>query len=248
MENVALFLPPYLQSIGYCNLPGIRELARRAMTVTPETIHHDSNWAAWRGILEYVSCVEYAREQIKGLPVGQAIGCVDVVPARYHSASLVFFAQATLDNLAVWSNARLNLEAKGSDCAFHKSKFNQALAARVPSVARSIQPSEPFVEKLESYRQEWIHRIVGGARVCSDKSPSDRGALIQIMVPINPSIGNYEHDQKAYLRAIARTRTKNGGRWLYPVAEFANEIADALRTFLLAFLVAALAEPLFSIT
>jgi hypothetical protein len=35
---------------------------------------------------------------------------------------------------------------------------------------------------------------------------------------------------------------------LYPVAEFANEIADALRTFLLAFLVAALAEPLFSIT
>ena len=248
MDKVALFLPPHLQTLGYANLPGIRELADRAMTVTAEAIHQDSAWSAWRGILEYVSCVEYAREQIIGIPIGRAIGSVDVVPARYHSASLVFFSQATLDNLAVWSTARLNLDARGSDCAFHKSKFNPALAARVPNVATSIQPSAPFVAKLESYRQEWIHRLAGGARVFSDRSPSDPGAQIQIMVPINPSVGGYEHDPKAYLRAIARTRTNNGGRWLYPVAEFADELADGLKAFLLAFLVAALAEPLFSTT
>jgi hypothetical protein len=248
MDKELLFLPPYLQTLGYANLPGIRELADRAVIVTTEAIQHESAWSAWRGILEYVSCVEYARGLLKGLPIGRAIGSVDVVPARYHSASLVFFAQATLDNLAVWSSTRLNLDARGSDCAFHKSKFNQALAARVPNVAASMQLHAPFVVKLESYRQEWIHRLAGGARVFSDKSPSEPDAEIQIMVPINPSIGQYEHDPNAYLRAVARTRTNNGGRWLYPVAEFADELADALKAFLLAFLVAALAEPLFSTT
>jgi hypothetical protein len=248
MKKAALFLPPYLQTLDYANLPGICELADRAMTVTVEAIHCDSAWSAWQGIFDYVSCVEYARENIKGMPVGGAIGSVDVVPARYHSASLVFFAQATLDNLAVWSNSRLNLDVKGSDCAFHKSKFKQALAAKVPSMATALEASEPFFLKLESYRQEWIHRLAGGARVVSDMVPSALDAQFQIMVPINAADGGHEHDPKAYLKAIARTRTNHGGRWLYPVAEFADEFTDSLKAFLGAFLVAALAEPLFSTT
>ena len=246
MDEEQLFLPPYLQSRGYAALPELRELAGRAVTVTAEAIQHDVVWAPWRGILEYLCCVEHAREVLKGLPTGRAIGSVDVVPARYHSASLVFFAQATLDNIAIWSTKRLKLAVKGSDCAFHKSKFNLALGKSVPNVAASAQIHEPFIKKLESYRQEWIHRLTGGANIYSDRTPSEPDANVQIMVPINPSIGQHEHDPQAYVKAVARTRTKNGGKWLYPVEEFADEMADGLKAFLISFLAAALAEPRFS--
>lgn len=248
MDETQLFLPPYLQSLGYAALPELRELAGRAVTVTAEAIQHDAVWGPWRGILEYLCCVEHARELLRGLPKGHAIGSADVVPARYHSASLVFFAQATLDNVAVWSSNRLQLAVKGSDCAFHKSKFNLALGEVVPNVAASAQIHEPFIKKLECYRQEWIHRLTGGANIYSDKSPSEPGANVQIMVPINPSIGQHEHEPQAYVKAVARTRTKNGGKWLYPVEEFADEMADGLKAFIISFLAAALAEPRFSLT
>jgi hypothetical protein len=246
MDKETLLLPPYLQSLGYATFPQVRELSDRAMTVTADAIQHDIVWSPWRGIFEYVCCVEYAREMLKALPTGPAIGSVNVVPARYHSASLVFFAQATLDNVAVWASRRLNLDVKGSDCALHKSKFNQALAARTLTVAASVQHHAAFIAKLKSYRQEWIHRLSGGALVFSDKSSSEPGAKIEIMVPINPSVGQFEHDPKAYVRAVERTRTNNGGRWLYPVAEFADELTNGLKGFLLAFLAAALADQIFS--
>ncbi len=109
MDNAQLLVPPYLQMLGYADLPEIRKLANRALTVTPDGINHDPIWISWRGLLEYVCCVEHAREMIKRLPTGHAIGSVDVIPAQYHSAALVFFAQATLDNLAVWSSQYLHL-------------------------------------------------------------------------------------------------------------------------------------------
>ncbi len=127
-------------------------------------------------------------------------------------------------------------------------KFNLALRKSVPIVAASAELHRPFITKLESYRQEWIHRLTGGANIYNDKSPSEPDANVQIMVPINPSIGQHEHDPKAYVKAVARTRTKNGGKWLYPVEEFADEMADGLKAFLVSFLAAALAEPRFSAT
>ena len=245
MDPTLLLLPAYLHSLGYADHPSIRELARRAVSVSAEAIQHDAVWSTWRGIFEYLSCVEYARISIKALPVGRAIGSVDIVPARYHSASLVFFAQATLDNLAVWTSGRLKTEIKGSECAFHKAKFRQALSVYAPAAAKSVQDHEAFVVKLESYRQEWIHRLAGGAQLFSDKAPSEPSATIQIMVPINPSIGQHLQNPESYLRAIARTRTNNGGRWLYPVDEFAEEMGNGLKSFVLVYLEAALAEPCF---
>ena len=247
MDKELLLLPPYLQTLDYASFPQIRELAHRAITKTPEAIQYDSIWSPWRGIFDYVCCVEHAREMLKSLPTGHAIGSVDVVPARYHSASLVFFAQATLDNLAVWTSGRLKFDVKGSDCAFHKSSFAQALSARVPAVAGSIKAHEPLVAKIEVYRQEWIHRLTGGAQIYADKFPSEPDAKIQIMVPINPSIAQPWQNTKAYVKAVARTRTNNGGKWLYPVVEFADELTDGLKALLLAFLDAALAEPLFAV-
>lgn len=249
MDAEQLFLPPFLQSLGYSTLPELRELAGRAVvTETAERVLYSAVWEPWRGILEYLCSVEYAREMLKGLPKGRAIGSLNVVPARYHAASLVFFAQATLDNVAVWSSKRLALDIKGSDCAFHKSKFNLALKENVPVVAAAAQIHGPFIAKLERYRKEWIHRHTGGAQIYSDKSLSEPDAHIQIMVPIDPAIGQFQHDYPAYVKAVARTRTNNGGKWLYPVEEFADEITDGLKTFLISFLAAALAEPRFSAT
>lgn len=245
MESEALFLPPYLQSIGYAGFAPFRELASRATTITDKAITEDPAWPPWRGILEYVCCVEHAREMLKNLPTGHALGSADVLPARYHSASLVFFAQATLDNIAVWSSKRLQLSIKGSDCAFHKSKFNAEFKVAAPSVAIAISAHILFITKLENYRQEWIHRLTGGASLYSNKSPSDIDAEIQIMVPINSSIDQYAQTPGAFVKAVARARTNNGGRWLYPIDEFADEFADGLKTFLLVFLAAALDEPRF---
>lgn len=246
MEKETLFIPPYLQLLGYATLPELRELSNRAVTVTTDAITEDPIWSPWRGILEYVCCVEFARDALKNLSSGRAIGSIDVVPAQYHSASLVFFAQATLDNVAVWTSKRLNFSVHGSDCCFHKLKFNQALLALVPNVAATVQGSNAFITKLENYRQEWIHRLTGGARIFSDKSPSDTDAQFQIMVPINPSIGHRKHDPNAYLKGIARTRTNNGGRWLYPVDHFADELTAGLKVFLLGYLAAVLTESRFS--
>lgn len=248
MKNESLFIPAYLQSLGYAEFPEFRELSNRAITMTAEAIHYDSTWWPWHGILEYACCVEYARQMLKNLPSGRALGSVDVVPARYHSASLVFFAQAALDNIAAWSSQRLNLSVKGSDCAFHKTKFNQALTVLVPNVAATINSHAPFVAKVGSYRQEWIHRLTGGASIYSNKSPSEPDAEFQIMVPINPAISHYSHNGETYVRAVARRRTNNDGIWLYPVAEFADEFADGLKAFLVSFLSAAIAEPRFEST
>lgn len=248
MEKEQLFVPPYLQSLGYGQVPEFREIANRAVTVTDDTILYDWVWSPWRGILEYVCCVEYSREMLRTLPSGRALGYEHVVPARYHSAALVFFAQATLDNLAVWTSKRLSLPVKGSDCAFHKNKFNQALAGSVPGVAQAVGAYKPFISKLESYRQEWIHRLTGGAAIYSDKSPSEPDAKIEIMVPVNPAINQHAHDPEAYVRAVARSRTNNSGKWLYPITEFGDEFADGLKALLVCFLRAALDEPGFSST
>ena len=246
IEKTTLLLPSYLQSLGYATYPQIRELSDRAITVTDGAIWSDLIWSPWGGIFEYVACVEYARGMIKILPTGGNLGSANIVPAQYNTASLVFFAQATLDNVALWTNKRLTLGIGGSNCAFHKSTFKKALGTHCPTVAASVKQHEVFITKLEKYRQEWIHRLPGGAKMYSNKLPSEPDAKIEIMVPINPSIGQFELDSKAYIKAVARTQTKNGGKWLYPVTEFSDDLTNGLRDFLLAFLTEALADPNFS--
>lgn len=246
IEKATLLLPSYLQSLDYATYPQIRELSDRAITVTDGAILVDQIWFPWRGIFEYVACVEYAREMIKKLPTGNAIGSNAIVPAQYHSASLVFFAQATLDNTALWTIKHLNLKVTGSNCAFHKTKFINELTKCCPTAAASMAQHVTFIEKLEKYRQFWIHRISGGARIFSNKSPSEPDAKIEIGVPINHSIGQFELDPKAYIDTVAQTQTENGGEWLYPVTVFSDEITNGLRDFLLAFLTEALADSNFS--
>jgi hypothetical protein len=229
----ALFLPPYLTQLGYGSIPSIIALADRAIFEGEEQIKECKTWKPWRGIFEYMCCVEYARYELHNLPQGRAIGSKDVVPARYNSASLVFFAQATLDNIAVWLSIQFNIPVKGSDCAFHKNKFRKALTELDQNYETILNRNLPYIFELEKFRQEWIHRLSGGASIFSDASPGDPNAKIEIRVPIEPSINMHGTSGKSYLRKVENCRRRNAGRWLYSIREFADLMADGCKSLMI---------------
>jgi hypothetical protein len=102
-------------------------------------------------------------------------GGVVALAGRYNAASLVFFGQAALDNVANWLNRRLSLKLKGSRCQLHKKEFQNALLeATVNSlnshgIVEVVQRHRKFLADLERYRQIWIHSLSGGANVYGDK-------------------------------------------------------------------------------
>ncbi len=214
-----LFLPPYLTQLGYGSIPSIITLADRAIFEGDEQISVCKTWKPWRGIFEYICCVEYARYELHHLPEGRAIGTNDVVPARYNSASLVFFAQATLDNIAVWLSNQFDIPVKGSHCAFHKNKFRKALTELDLKYEAILNKNLPYISKLEAFRQEWIHRLSGGAAILSNVSPADPNPKKEICVPIEPSINMHGTGGKSFLRKVENCRKRNCGRWLYPIKE-----------------------------
>lgn len=226
----SLFLPPYLTQLGYGSIDAFYELGNRAVFEGEDQIIECPTWKPWRGILEYLSCVEFARSELHQLPHGKEIGSIDVVPARYNSASLVFFAQATLDNIALWLSNHLSLNVKGSDCAFHKTKFRENLVQYDSRFSGFIDNNSEYIEKLEKFRQEWIHRLSGGASVFSNAAPSDPDAKVEICVPIEPSINLNGTDGKHYLKKVENCRKRNGGRWLYTIDEFADYMADGCKS------------------
>ena len=228
--TVELFVPPFLQARGYCSLAPLVELARRALDDRGRRVHP---WHAWRGLLEYLSCVEQARECLLGLPTGRSVGSVDVVPARYHSIGLVFVAQALFDNLAEWLRANLQLKVRHTCTAFHKAAFASAVEARDMVLAQTLAAWRPFIESLERYRHSWIHRLAGGAHVFVDRdSPAVPNATVSINVPIDPRI-DVEAPAGDYIRMVDECKANNAGRWLLPIDEFANTYGDGARDFIL---------------
>ena len=228
-----LFLPPYLQALGYGEYPEMHDLAARAVKEWPDHIEFASAWHPWRGFLDYMACVEHARAEIHKLPSGRAIGSGSVVPAQYHSASMVFFAQATFDNLAEWLKVEFKLaNVKHGDIAFHKDRFRGAIEKKDPVLAELINENLPFIKSLERYRHQWIHRMSGGAMIFSDVPPGQSGEKISIQVPIDPTI-DPSRGGDAYLSSIEECRQANGGLWLYSVDEFADRYANGCRDFIL---------------
>ena len=87
--------------------------------------------------------------------------------------------------------------------------------------------------KLEKYRQEWIHRLSGGASIFSNASPADPSSKVEICVPIEPSINMHGTGGKSYLRKVENCRKRNCGRWLYPIREFADIMADGCKSLMI---------------
>ena len=231
----------FLHSLGYANEPVLQVVAARTIQESAQEINFKEDGFAWRDIFDYIACVEFARYSIRQLVGSKPIDGRHALPAQYNSAALVFFAQAALDNIALWTSKKGVASVSGSDCAFHKRKFQVQLIASFKEFDDFFNKHEAFIVKLEKFRQEWIHRMAGGARLFSEKVPSDPTADISIMIPISPEIPKLIPNQKRYIRAVERTRTNSNGEWLQPVEEFSDSPADGLRLFSLDFLSLAVA-------
>jgi hypothetical protein len=239
MEALTLLLPPYLRSLGYESESAIQLL---------RTVNVDSSarvtpsWISWRGIFEYLSCVEYARAVLLSLPSGGQIGGDVAVPARFAAAALVFFAQATLDNIAGWLTNELSLAIKGSHRQLHKNNFKSALSSAHggKQIVEVIGRHSNFLKDLERFRQAWIHSLAGGANLYADRPP-DQGGIAEIAVPMDPAIDSFAPNQ-GYLRRIEACRERNSGRWLYPIAEFANRFGDGTKMVCLDLLACSIAS------
>lgn len=234
-----LHLPARLAQLPeYRDAPAVAALLRHSdqldkYSVTPNP------WHDWRGIFEYLECVEFARNQLAHL--ASQVPSSDVgFQARYHSVNLVFFAQAMLDNMAMWLCDKLPIAGLAmGNRAFHKGyaakpAFRPELTAALPGFEAVFVQYEQFVVDLEKYRRAWIHRLAGGASMFSDLVPSDPAAKITIEVPLNPEIAlRAGRDGQEYLELVDATRAANGGRWLQPIDEFGDRFADAARQFTL---------------
>jgi hypothetical protein len=181
-----------------------------------------------------MACVEFGRGELHSLPTGAALGSQHVVPAQYHSAALVFAAQALLDNIAEWLRERLTLAITHPQTAFHKPGFRAAIAAADGALGAIIDNHGPFIDRLERFRHAWIHRISGGARLYSDSDWPQNPSSLRIAVPIDPKIGTARGQEE--LEAIDACKLANAGRWLYDIGEFADRFADGTKGLVLAVL------------
>jgi hypothetical protein len=228
-----MILPPYLRSLGYDSIPVFKKLDKLSYEHKEDHIQPVYPWAEIRDILEYLSCVEFSKGRILELPTGRALGSKNVIPARYDSASLVFFAQATLDNLAVWLNDFFELNLNGTNRFFYKNKIKSALSTQHAEFGELLNENEEFIQKLNSYRMEWLHRIAGGAQIYSDKSPSGPDANISIEVPIDPEIPGLSSESQKYIKRIQKVQTKNDGKWLMSIEDFATYIQSNTKELLI---------------
>jgi hypothetical protein len=234
-ESTDLFLPPELRNLRYNEIPIIIELGDRAVVIKETHIEMISFWQEWRGILEYLCCVEFAYKELKALPKGAEIGGTDAVPARYHSAAMVFYSQAMLDNIAYWIKNKFSLRVPRMNCSFHKDEFQHALSQLDPNFESVFSEFKNFIIHLNDYRMEWVHRLSGGAFIGADKPPSETDANVRIVVPIDPK-ANIFNPNVNYLELIEISKKNNRGEWLYSLDEFADLIRNNTKTLTISIL------------
>lgn len=201
-EAFNVFVPAYLYTLGYQDIGCVAELGKRG-SVVGDAIRIRQKWAAWRGILEYVACVEYARRMLHEVAQSGVTTWVAALGSRYNAASLVFFGQATLDNVANWLNRRFSMDLKGSHCQLHKKGFRDALEATTNGhrIVEAVQRHKKFLADLQRYRQIWIHSLVGGATPYANKSPAraesgfSRSRWTRQLVPFPKSIWSSTHEE-----------------------------------------------------
>lgn len=232
-----MILSGALRELGYLQIPLLGRLDSKSFVETIDAIKMVKPWSELRDVFEYVSCMECAVERLDSLPVGNALGSVNLTPARYDSAALVFFAQATLDNLAVWMNSVYSLGLSNSEISFYKNKMPKLLTSIDPGFKVSFDEYGKFVRRLNDYRMEWLHKISGGAEMYGDGVPGFPEANTQILVPLDPKINSVRFvDHKEYCRRVTQCEKENDGKWLIPVSDFAHEIKESTLALVLSLL------------
>lgn len=234
IDDIKMLLPPYLQDLGYCDIESLKKMNEVSVRAG------DGNWhpyrVEWRGIFEYLACVEYARQSINNLPKGMELiydHCN--VQAKYHTASLVFFSKATFDVIAEWLNNKYDLKAQFQNISLSKRSFQKELIAINANYSYFFKSHSAFLNKLSSYRTDWIHRIVGGAMIGGDKRPGDPDFTdnnIGVLIPLDSSINFHTTDSEAFKKAIENTKKNNNGVYLQSADEFSKNILDNTKSII----------------
>jgi len=211
-------------NIRYNQRPEVSAVAQLALRRTgPDRVQIQQPWIHWRGLFEYLACVEMARENLRALPRNADLEITHGTAAKYHSVALVFMAQALMDNLAVWLTSFLGLPIKGGDRQLFSVQFRRQLNKKAPEASEMLKRHDAYLREVNKYRQIWIHTLSGGAVLWSDTSPfTDPAARKQVAVPIDPSINVLSESYRNRVKKCAERH----GRYLYPICEFADRMAD----------------------
>lgn len=226
-------LPSILMSLDYAREPAVVAFVQRAVRHEEGrgTVRNDT-WHPWEGIFEYMACVEYARARLRRK--GDRSGGDRETFVLYHTRSLIFFAQATLDLVAGWLNKQFDLKAKGGDISFSKDAFRNKLAGKSEEFCSLIKRHRDFADELTDYRMEWIHRIAGRPIMTVREKDSD------YTVPIDPTTDWFQQDSWKEKSEQARQRH---GRDSYEITEFADRFCDGTSNIVLSALLASLNHP-----
>ena len=230
--RIAHFVPVELQRLGFQHNAIFSELADRGLKPITDGARQVQPWCRWRGTSTYLDCVAFADRSAKAIPTGKDLNLEHVTPGQFYSASVIFFGQALLDNIAVWLCEALPLSVRGGERHFLSTQFKRELKKREPSSAGIIAAHEPFVKEVNTYRQVWIHSLAGGAMPISDISPFENPETANkyLGVPIEPAIN---FDQKNYLKRIEQCAMRHAGHYLYRIGDFTGRIFNAASVFYL---------------
>ncbi|MBT2603720.1 hypothetical protein J7E55_11905 [Bacillus sp. ISL-53] len=227
---VAMILTPYLSELGYEEFDSVQVLNSISWRETPDEILFIRPWDYWREIFEYLGCVEFAKSELLKLNSEYNLGLVHDAAFRYHSASLIFFSQAVLDNIAGWLCSYKNITIHKSKIVFHKELFKNKLCEEIPSFQPFFKKYESLINDISNYRNEWIHRMIGGADIYTDKRPDDPEAKFEVMIPIDPTVKKLKGED--YIKRVEELNLEYGN-WLYTLDEFTLKFGDGTKRFVL---------------
>ena len=222
-------LPAYLRQLGYESFPCIVELGKRATVFTGTQVLLYERWKGWRGILEYLSFVEHARAHL--IAVGSKNANSNAIfIARYHSVVLVMLCRATLDLSANWLAKTFDLKLRRKGHRVLGIELSRALRRKgLNHHATIIEERRQFLNRLDAYRNAWVHRSMGGIIPVSNGKPDLPDSDPRLAVPIEPGLDAFSMEQTQYAARVAKCSEANNGRWLLNVEEFANAFADKTR-------------------
>lgn len=223
-----MIIPGHLHKLGFLDIPLLADLNQRSYKIQDETLVHIEPWASLRDVFEYVACMEYSVSMIDAIPSGRKLNSEYLTPARYDSVSLVLFAQATLDNLAAWLNKAFNIGLKSAGVSFYKPNMAKALSAIDEDFGHCLADADAFIQRLNNYRMEWLHRMSGGAMLFCNVSPDDPNFDPAILVPLDPLVFTLKNDTEKYLQRVEEIRAENNGEWLVSVSEFGHDIKEGV--------------------
>jgi hypothetical protein len=233
----AYFLPVELQKLGWKDDLLFHRLAQRGLKpvgLDPSdpsivTVQQVPPWIRWRGIATYLACVEFANKQAYTLPTGAELNILHATPGQYYSASIVFFARALADNISAWLCDAFSLSIKGADRSFLTNGFKSRLTRKQPQAKALLDKYDPFIRRIDSYRQAWIHNLAGGSFPIyeGDEDPfvNPQAPSKWLGVPLDPAICV---DEESYAERARKCIEKNG-RYLCPIDEFTREITMGCR-------------------